>query len=111
MREDGGIVNALLLERGGAQTEEKSQMHSTTGAHTKENQHNLNERGAYFRFMIRNAEGALVLYWKKMRLGVSGNTSNVTMEADRTFDRVLDFFEKIRNMGISEDDKTSKSIR
>lgn len=24
MREDGGIVNALLLERGGAQTEEKA---------------------------------------------------------------------------------------
>lgn len=66
--------------------------YSTTGAHTKQDQHDLNERGSKFRFTIRNAEGALVLDREKMGLGASGITSNVKSETDRTSDRMLDFF-------------------
>lgn len=37
--------------------------------------------------------------------------SIATTEANRISNRVLDFFEKIRNLGMNEDDKIAKSIK
>lgn len=67
--------------------------------------------GSNLKCLSRNAAGELVLDREKLGVGFSGNTSSSMIEADRISDRVLDFFGKIKNMGLNDDDETSKSFR
>lgn len=107
-RKAGTFKSGWVSEPVGSQEHEKRRICSTNEAHGRQI---FNENGSNFNYQTQNNEGNLVLDGEGLGFGGSEKKSTSMIEANRTSDRGLDVFEKIKDLGLNEDEETFKSIR